>query len=88
MFEVSGKRLKIVQEISWDEHFGGTPIAVFDNQAGTFTFTSAQYLPGDAHCCVSDVDVVTVRWSGLGFGESSVRTELSDYWRRQVEVLP
>ena len=91
LFELSGGRLQIVQQIDWDWHYGGLYerfAKLFDDKAAILTFPSAHYLDGDAHCCVSAIDIVEMRWNGRRFIRSATRTELSDYGRREGKRLP
>jgi hypothetical protein len=87
LFELSGHRLRIVQDIDTDGHFSG-PYSAFDEKTNTLYLRSAHYLPGDAHCCVSAVDVVTLHWNGSRFIQTELRTELSEYGKREGKILP
>lgn len=49
---------------------------------------SAHYIPGDAHCCVSAMDVVPFKWNGTHFVQSGIQTELSEYGKREGKTLP
>ena len=40
------------------------------------------------HCCVSALDVVTLRWNGTKFEETGFKTELSGYGRAEGKTLP
>lgn len=83
VFELRDHRLTIKQQMNWDEHFEPDgPYVLFDEQSRTLTFRAAHYLPGDSHCCVSAVDVVTMRWNGIHFARIALRTELSKYGKR------
>ena len=76
---VSDGQLRSVQKIDWDTHFqAGEPTDSFDPGTNTLVIRSAHYIPGDAHCCVSAMDVVTFRWDGTRFVQSSIQTELSE----------
>jgi hypothetical protein len=89
VFKVSDGRLQIVQEIGWDTHFqAGQPTESFDPGTKTLVIRSAHYIPGDAHCCVSAMDVVTFKWNGSRFVQSGIQTELSKYGKREGKVLP
>ena len=80
VFTLSGNRLRVVQEINWDTHFEASrPTESFDPTTNTLVIRSAHYTPGDAHCCVSAVDVVTFRWDGHRFVQTGIQTELSQY---------
>jgi hypothetical protein len=68
VFNLSRRHLKSVQSIAWDTHFeAGGPTESFDPKTNTLVVRSAHYIPGDAHCCVSAMDVVTLRWDGKHF---------------------
>jgi hypothetical protein len=78
VFQLMDRRLMLKQQIEWDEHFDpGQPYESFSEESKTLVFRSAHYLPGDAHCCVSAMDVVTLRWNGTRFARRAFRTELS-----------
>jgi hypothetical protein len=73
-------RLRAVQEMGWDTHFDTKEATdSFDPATGTLVIRTAHYIPGDAHCCVSAMDVVSLRWNGMRFVQTSVKTELSEY---------
>jgi hypothetical protein len=89
VFTASNGRLRSIQEINWDTHFdAGRPTESFDPATSTLVIRSAHYIPGDAHCCVSAVDIVIFRWNGAHFVKSGIRTELSEYGRREGKTLP
>jgi len=89
VFSIFDKRLCVVQEIDWDTHFqAGQPTDSFDPITNTLVIRSAHYIPGDAHCCVSAMDVVTLRWDGTQYAPVPIRTELSEYGRTQGKTLP
>jgi hypothetical protein len=80
VFELLDHRLTLKQQLEWDKHFDTSkPYASFNENSRTLVVRTAHYLPGDAHCCVSATDVVTMRWNGNRFTQKAVRTELSDY---------
>ena len=87
---LSNHRLAITQRITWDEDArgGSEPSYRFDAATNTLFLRSSHYLSGDAHCCISAVDVVTFVWTGKQFQQRSVRTELSAYGRREGRSLP
>jgi hypothetical protein len=87
VFELHNHRLKVVQQSDWDQHYGGPWNDSFDEQARALMFQSAHYLPGDAHCCVSAIDVVVMQWNGSRLVQSSIRTELSEYGKREGKTL-
>lgn len=90
VFEWSGGRLSVVQEISADSHvqIGRNKYAVFNPKKQELMVRTSHYLDLDARCCVSAVDVVTYRWDGHQFTEQSVRAELSEYGKREGKKLP
>jgi hypothetical protein len=89
VFAVTEGQLRSVQEIGWDTHFqAGQPTVLFDASASTLVIRSAHYLPGDARCCVSAMDVVTFRWNGTRFAQSGIQTEPSEYAKRERKALP
>jgi hypothetical protein len=89
VFTVSGWRLRLVQVIAWSTHSGDQVAkSSFDAAANVLLIRSDHYIPGDAHCCISAVDVVTFRWDGTRFVQTEIRTELSDYGKRAGQILP
>lgn len=89
MFNLSGNRLCVVQEIGWDTHFlAGQPTDSFDPSTNTLVIRSAHYIPGDAHCCVSAMDLVTLRWDGTHLAPAEIETELSEYRKTARKTLP
>jgi hypothetical protein len=89
VFTVVGGTLRSMQRISWDTHSdAGQPFVTFDLSTNTLVIRSAHYIPGDAHCCVAAMDVVTYRWDGMTFVQSDLRTELSEYGKKERKQLP
>ena len=89
VFTVTNGRLRSVQEIGWDTHFhAGQPTDSFDPGTRTLVIRSSHYIPGDAHCCVSAMDVVTFRWDGTRFLQTGIQTELSEYGKSERKTLP
>ena len=89
VFKIVNGTLRSIQKIRWDTHFqAGLPFVTFDASANTLVIRSAHYIPGDAHCCVSAMDVVSFRWDGAAFVQSDLRTELSEYGRKEGKRLP
>lgn len=77
---LANQQLTVSQQLDWDEHFDPkAPYVSFDEKSETFVFRSAHYLPGDAHCCVSAMDVVNLRWNGTRSVQSAVSTALTEY---------
>jgi hypothetical protein len=88
VYKLENHKLRVTQQIDWDEHFDSEkPMVVYDKTSGTLVARTAHYLPGDAHCCVSAVDVVTLRWDSTHFVRSGLRTELSNYGEREKKQL-
>jgi hypothetical protein len=84
VYTVSDGQLKSVQTIDWDTHFqAGRPTESFDPATNTLVIRSAHYLPEDAHCCVSAMDVVAYRWDGAHFVQVGIQTELSEYGKKE-----
>jgi hypothetical protein len=89
VFVFSDRQLRSVQKIDWDTHFdAGQPYVSFAPRTKTLVIRSAHYIPGDAHCCVSAMDVVTFRWDGRRFAQVDLRTELSEYGKEEGKTLP
>ena len=89
VFALSDGHLRVIQEMSWDTHFqAGQPTDSFDAATSTLLVRTAHYIPGDAHCCVSAMDVVTFRWDGTRFVQTGIQTELSEYGKREGKTLP
>jgi hypothetical protein len=89
VFTVSAGHLRSVQTIGWDTHFqAGQPTESFDPGTNALVIRSAHYIPGDAHCCVSAMDVVTFRWDGARLVQTGIQTELSEYGRSEGKTLP
>jgi len=89
VFTVSDGHLRSVQKIDWDTHFqAGQPTDSFDRNTNTLVIRSAHYIPGDAHCCVSAMDIVTFGWDGTRFVQSGIQTELSEYGKKEGKILP
>ncbi len=85
------ERLDVGQRITWvaDARSGSkSGYFLFDRKGKVLVIRSAHHIPGDAHCCISAVDVVTFAWKGTHFEKTSVRTKLSEYGRRAGKKLP
>lgn len=78
VFELEDKRLRDVQSLSWDLHHGGPhgKLDTFNEKENSLEIASSHYRPGDAHCCVSAVDIIVYHWEGKRLNQASVRTEL------------
>jgi hypothetical protein len=75
--------------MDWDTHVDASqPTASFDPIQNTLIARTAHYIPGDARCCVSAVDVITLRWDGTRFVQTDLKTELSRYGKDQGKILP
>jgi hypothetical protein len=89
VFTLSGNRLIGVQEIGWDTQLQyNQPAEYFDATTNTLVIRPPHYIPGDGHCCISAMDVVTFRWDGAGFVQTGIQTELSEYGKKEGKVLP
>jgi len=74
--------------MQWDTHFQTKkPTDSFDPGTKTVVVRTAHYIPGDAHCCVSGMDVITSRWDGKHFLQREFKTELSEYGKAQGKTL-
>lgn len=77
VFTLSAGHLHSVQSIDWSTHNAGPrPTWSFDPKTNTLVIRSDHYRPGDAHCCISAVDVVTFAWYGEKFAQTGAKTEL------------
>ncbi len=92
LFRLSSGKLTEVQEISWDIDAtrGEQPprLFSFDESVKSLTVRASHYMPGDAHCCISAIDVATFTWKGDHFEQASVTTELSDYGSSHGKTVP
>jgi hypothetical protein len=84
LFVLSGKHLQISQEIKWETHAGGRES--FDSATNTLVIRSDR--PGGGGCCIPELDVVTFKWDGSRFVQTGIRTELSEYGKRERKTLP
>ena len=68
-------RLQSMQSIDWETHAAGThPTWSFDAKTNTLVIRADHYRPGDAHCCISAIDVVTFRLDGARFTQTAITT--------------
>lgn len=88
VFRLTGHDLRVVQQLRWNEQVETKDKYTFDPTTKTLTARSAHLLPGDAHCCVSAVDIFALQWKDGLFVQTSVKTELSDYGKREGKTLP
>jgi hypothetical protein len=88
VFKLTGHALSVVQQLRWNEQFETKEKYTLDAATKTLIARSAHYLEGDAHCCISAMDVFTLRWNGSAFVQTAVTTELSDYGKREGKTLP
>ena len=88
VFRLTGHELRVVQQLLWNEQFEIKDKYTFDAATKTMTVRSAHYMPGDAHCCISAMDIFTLQWKDGGFTQTGVATELSDYGKREGKKLP
>jgi hypothetical protein len=93
VFELYDHRLKVVQQLDWDQHFDTKQeYFSYDKRSKALVVRSAHYVlwkdgPGDAHCCASAMDVITLRWNGARMVRTAMRTELSEYGLREGKNL-
>ncbi len=89
IFELHNQRLKVVQQLDWDQHFDTKqPYFSYDEKSRTLVVRTAHYVLwndgiSDAHCCASAMDVITLRWSGSRMLRKAMGTELSEYGLRE-----
>jgi len=88
VFQMADHTLRVIQQLRWNEQFDTKEKYNFDAKTNTLIARSAHYLAGDAHCCVSAMDVYTLRWDGGAFVQTAVTTDLSDYGKRAGKTLP
>jgi hypothetical protein len=89
VFTLTDGHLLLVQDMDWDTQFdAGQPTVSFDANTKTLVIRTAHYIPGDAHCCVSATDVISLRWNGANFIQTDIQTELSQYGKREGKTLP
>ena len=89
VFTLIDGHLQVVQDMGWDTHFdAGQPTESYDASTKTLIIRTAHYIPGDAHCCVSAMDVISLRWNGTHFIQTDIQTELSQYGKREGKTLP
>jgi hypothetical protein len=68
---VSG-HLTAVQQISYILK-GGAGVT-YDPTADTLTVKASHYTRSDAHCCPSQVDIITFQWDGRAFVQQRLET--------------
>jgi len=73
--ERSSGALRVIQQIGWDEHFQPPGGWYSRLRNSVLTIRSARYLDGDAHCCISGMDTVTLHWTGSKFVQTGIVTE-------------
>jgi hypothetical protein len=93
IFELRDQRLKVVQQLYWDQHFDTEqPYFSFDEKSETLVVRTAHYLVwkngiSDSHCCVSAMDVIDLRWSGSRMLRKAKHTQLTEYGLEQKKKL-
>jgi hypothetical protein len=88
LFAVSGDALRVLQEIDWDTDAARTEANEwFDPASNVMVVRASHYMPGDAHCCISAMDIVTLRWTGRRFVTAGVKTVLSRYGKNEHKKL-
>ena len=75
VFWLADRALRVIQQLRWNEQFDTKEKYTFNSRTNTLIVRSAHYLQGDAHCCVSAMDVFTLRWNGTAFEQASSATE-------------
>ncbi len=88
VFKLDDHALTMIQQLRWNEQFDTKEKYAFDAKTNTLIARSTHYIEGDAHCCISAMDVFTLRWDGKAFVQTAVTTELSDYGKREGKTLP
>jgi hypothetical protein len=88
VFRLAGHALQAIQQLRWNEQFDTKEKYNFDAKTNTLIARSAHYLSGDAHCCISAMDIFTLHWDGSAFVQTAVTTELSDYGKKEGKTLP
>lgn len=88
VFRLVNHDLRVVQQLRWNEQFETKEKYSFDAATKTLTARSVHYLTGDAHCCISAMDIFTLQWKDGAFVQTGVKTELSDYGKREGKTLP
>jgi hypothetical protein len=88
VFRLMNHELRVIQQLRWNEQFETKDKYAFDAATKTLIVCSAHYITGDAHCCISAMDVFALQWNDGGFVQTGVRTELSDYGKREGKTLP
>lgn len=86
VLERSDGRLTVTQQIEYDrDALRRERHHSFHPTNEKLEIRASHYMPGDAHCCISAIDVVTFRWTGEKFVRQSVKTELSEYGKKKAE---
>jgi hypothetical protein len=89
IFKLLGEQLRVVQELKWEVHgVEALPTKSFDARTSTLVIRADHHLPGDGHCCISALDIVTFKWDGNRLVQKDIRTELSKYGKREGKILP
>jgi hypothetical protein len=84
---LSNKQLSIIQQMEIDEHGASGPYYSFNESTKVLVMRTTHYLLGDAHCCVSAMDVITLRWDGKHFVQTSIETLLTASGKREGKKL-
>jgi len=88
VFRLVKHDLRVIQQLRWNEQFETKEKYSFDAATKTLTARSAHHLTGDAHCCISAMDIFTLQWKDGAFVQTGVKTELSDYGKKEGKTLP
>ncbi len=87
IFRLTNHQLNVVQQIRWNEQIETKEKYSFDAASKTLTIRSAHYLTGDAHCCISAMDIFTLQWKDGALVQTGVKTELTDYGKKEGKKL-
>ncbi|MCL5288555.1 MAG: hypothetical protein M1453_11265 [Acidobacteria bacterium] len=89
VLELANGQLRVVYQISFDTDGLRGELegwrSKYEPAKKALTIRASHYMPGDAHCCISAIDVVTFRWTGKEFVRQSVKTEPSEYGKKKAE---
>ena len=88
VFHLTNRQLSAVQQLRWNEQFEAKEKYAFDAASKTLSVRSAHHLTGDAHCCISAMDIFTLQWKDGAFAQTGVKTELTDYGKKEGKTLP
>lgn len=90
IWKLESKQLRIVEQIDVNTHFD-TPDSkyfFFDPDRQILWMLSSDFLPGDAVCCLSAYDELTIDWTGSQFELKKRATRLTDFGKEHGAKLP